>query len=74
MAGKETYFKAIYKDNQLKEILVRYKKETPSGFIWVEDKIPSISEIIEIKKSNDYKGESTVSIKTYGKFEEIFQR
>ncbi len=70
---KDTNFKAVYKDNELKDISIRYKKETSSGFIWVEEKLSDISNVIEIKKAYDYKGKPTISFRTYGKLEEYFQ-
>ena len=73
---KETQFKAVYKGNDLKDVSIRYKKEMNSGFIWAEEKlsdIADISDVIEIKKDYDYEGKPTISIRTYGKLEEIFQ-
>lgn len=70
---KEERIKAIYKDNELKDVYIRYKKETPSGYIWDEVKLTDIPEIIGVKKAPDYKGKPTINIKAYGKLEEIFQ-
>lgn len=70
---KETQFKAVYKGNDLKDVSIRYKKETPTGYVWNEEKLTDISDVIEIKKDYDYEGKPTISIRTYGKLEEIFQ-
>lgn len=71
---KEERIKAVYSDNQLKEIYIRYKKETSSGYTWDEIKLSEVPKIIEIKKAEDYNGKPTVNFRAYGKLEEVFQQ
>lgn len=70
---KETQFKAVYQENNLKDIYIKYKKKKFSGYVWAEEKLSDISDVIEIKKDYDYEGKPTISIRAYGKLEEIFQ-
>ena len=65
---KDTKVKAVYKNNKLKAVYLKYKKETPFGFIW------NLSDVIEINRGEYYQGKPTVIIKTYGKLEEVFQQ
>ena len=70
----ETKVKAVYKDNELKKIFIRYKKETPSGYVWAEEELPPVPGVFEIKKAEDHNGKPAFNLKAYGKLEEIFQQ
>ena len=71
---KDTQVKVVYKNNKLKAVYLKYKKETPFGFIWNEDELEDLSDVIEINRGEYYQGKPTVIIKTYGKLEEVFQQ
>lgn len=69
---KQTVFRATYDNEELKKVRVRYRKETSSGYVWIEEALFPNIDIIEIKEE-ETNGKKTISIKANGELEKIIQ-